>query len=518
MNILVVDDLTSVVNGIIKGIDWNALGILGVYKANNAYEARVLLNNLPIDILLTDIEMPGESGLDLVEWVRRQKLDMECIFLSSHADFEYARRALQMGSFEYVLLPCPYEDIARSIRGAMDKLRQRREENKLYHYGKTVADDVWLEKMLFRNCLEKGKNEEAGKRLLELGKISGDCRGYLCLLDIVDQDIHMEQWDEQLLEFTLENVIQELMAPMQLRVILIQLTVAEYVFFCICPTGFLLENHIFERQLALVRETMHGTMRMRVELTDCYCADLWELPEKYNYLLRLKASVRAQISGGVKTGTGKMAAAAPGDNRWLEYYGTGHVLNLVADVEQYLKEQQAAGEDTQDKRIGVHMDLIQLMYKYLDENKDSVFYIFETRELFERYIHAYMSVPELIWLAGRITDYIRKRMPAAAEPQDPVQQVEDYVREHIGQDIKRSDLAEHVHLNMDYLSRVFKREKGLTLNDYIVAEKMNVARNLLKTTRLPISLVATKVGYSNFSYFSKLYKKIFGCTPAEERE
>ncbi len=517
MNILVVDDLTSVVNGIIKGIDWNALGILGVYKANNAYEAKVLLNNLPIDILLTDIEMPGESGLDLVEWVRREKLDMECIFLSSHADFEYARRAIQMGSFEYVLLPCPYEDIARSIRGAMDRLRQRREENKLYHYGKTVADDVWLEKILFRNCLEKGKNEEAGKRLLELGKISGDSRGYLCLLNIVDQDIHIEQWDEQLLEFTLENVIQELMAPMQLRVVFIQLSVTEYVFWCICPSGFLLENHIFDRQLALVRETMQSSLRMRVELSGSFCAALGELPQTYNYMCRVRNFAGASGGAGQKSGISQTAAFS-GENRWLEYYGTSYVLNLEADVAHYLNEQQAAGEDTQDMRIGVHMDLVQLMYKYLDENKDSVFYIFETRELFERYIHAYMSVAELIWLAGRITDYIRRRMPAVDIPQDPVQQVEDYVREHIGQDIKRSDLAEYVHLNMDYLSRVFKREKGLTLNDYIVSEKMNVARNLLKTTRLPISLVATKVGYSNFSYFSKLYKKIFGCTPAEERE
>ena len=52
----------------------------------------MLINNLKIDILLTDIEMPGESGLDLVEWIREKELDMECIFMSSHADFEYAQR------------------------------------------------------------------------------------------------------------------------------------------------------------------------------------------------------------------------------------------------------------------------------------------------------------------------------------------------------------------------------------------------------------------------------------------
>lgn len=78
---------------------------------------------------------------------------------------------------------------------------------------------------------------------------------------------------------------------------------------------------------------------------------------------------------------------------------------------------------------------------------------------------------------------------------------------NINQDLKRSDLAELVHLNIDYLSRVFKKEKGVTLNDYIVFEKLNVAENLLKTTRLPISLIAMKVGYSNFSYFRNSTKR-----------
>lgn len=69
MNILMVDDMRSVVNGMEKSIHWKKLGIDGVFKAYNAYEAKVLLNNVHMDILMTDIEMPGESGLDLVQWV-----------------------------------------------------------------------------------------------------------------------------------------------------------------------------------------------------------------------------------------------------------------------------------------------------------------------------------------------------------------------------------------------------------------------------------------------------------------
>lgn len=117
-----------------------------------------------------------------------------------------------------------------------------------------------------------------------------------------------------------------------------------------------------------------------------------------------------------------------------------------------------------------------------------------------------------------IQNYMLRKVQPAAGTEDPVQTVTRYVQEHISQDIKRGDLAELVHLNTDYLFRIFKREKGMTLNDYIIYEKMNVARNLLTTTRLPVSLIAVKVGYSNFSYFSKIYKKIYGCSPGQERE
>lgn len=57
----------------------------------------------------------------------------------------------------------------------------------------------------------------------------------------------------------------------------------------------------------------------------------------------------------------------------------------------------------------------------------------------------------------------------------------------------------------------------MTLKEYIIEQKIRAAQSLLKTTSLPVSFVAAKVGYSNFSHFSKAYKKVMGHTPQEER-
>lgn len=92
-----------------------------------------------------------------------------------------------------------------------------------------------------------------------------------------------------------------------------------------------------------------------------------------------------------------------------------------------------------------------------------------------------------------------------------------YIRRNIDKDLSRAEIADAIYLNPEYLSRLFKKETGASLNDYIVTEKMRAAQSLLSDTNIPVSLIATKVGYSNFSYFSQVFKKYTGMSPVEYR-
>ncbi len=101
--------------------------------------------------------------------------------------------------------------------------------------------------------------------------------------------------------------------------------------------------------------------------------------------------------------------------------------------------------------------------------------------------------------------------------QTPIQRAMTYIRRNIDKDLSRAEIAEAIYLNPEYLSRLFKKETGASLNDYIVTEKMRAAQSLLSDTNIPVSLIATKVGYSNFSYFSQVFKKYTGMSPVEYR-
>ena len=104
------------------------------------------------------------------------------------------------------------------------------------------------------------------------------------------------------------------------------------------------------------------------------------------------------------------------------------------------------------------------------------------------------------------------------EKDELVKQIEKYVDQHLEQPLTVSDVAESMYMNADYLSRLFKSKKGISLKEYIVTETMHAAQILLQTTNLPISIIASKLGYNKFSYFSQVYRKVMGVSPTSEKK
>jgi two-component system response regulator YesN len=143
--------------------------------------------------------------------------------------------------------------------------------------------------------------------------------------------------------------------------------------------------------------------------------------------------------------------------------------------------------------------------------------LFHTPEELELYRFGMRSVDQM----KKLIHHVANHYSPNTQPVDQgylVKQVIQYINEHLEDEIHRDDLADHVHLNADYLTRIFKKETGQTLKEYVIEQKIQEAKSLLRTTNLPVSIIAAKVGYCNFSHFSYTYKKIMGITPQEERQ
>ena len=105
----------------------------------------------------------------------------------------------------------------------------------------------------------------------------------------------------------------------------------------------------------------------------------------------------------------------------------------------------------------------------------------------------------------------------SSAPKDVAQIVKDFVDRHYTEDINRDSLGSVLYFDPDYASRLFKKQYGISFTNYVIQKRITEAKKLLNDTTMPISTIASKVGYDNYSYFTRLFKKEVGVTPINYR-
>ncbi len=120
MNILVVDDEFYIVQGITKIIAEAFPEFDHIYTAYSAEQAKKIIEKVSPDIMITDIEMPRESGLSLISWLYSNAYSTKCLILSGHQRFDYAQKALKLQCISYILKPVDKTQLCDEIRHALE--------------------------------------------------------------------------------------------------------------------------------------------------------------------------------------------------------------------------------------------------------------------------------------------------------------------------------------------------------------------------------------------------------------
>ncbi len=142
MNLLIVDDEMFAIQGIVDDVPWEQLKFENIFTANSYAQAVNVFRNHKVDILLCDIEMPMGSGIDLVRWVREHYTSVECIFLTCHADFDFAKEAVSLSCMGYILKPAETEEIVALLQKAKSRLESSGELQRYREYGKLYLENV----------------------------------------------------------------------------------------------------------------------------------------------------------------------------------------------------------------------------------------------------------------------------------------------------------------------------------------------------------------------------------------
>lgn len=142
MKLLIVDDELWAIQGILDGVNWEELAFEEVLTACSYAQAVDIMQKAFIDVMLCDIEMPGESGLELVAYANAHSRSTACIILSCHDEFDYARQAVKLDCLDYVLKPVRYETLTEILKKAMDHIREQTHRSMMESFGQEYIDGL----------------------------------------------------------------------------------------------------------------------------------------------------------------------------------------------------------------------------------------------------------------------------------------------------------------------------------------------------------------------------------------
>ena len=116
LNVLLADDETKVIRHLQTAVPWKQLGLRVSATAQDGIAALHAAKSTAIDIVITDIRMPGMDGLALCQKLRESNPDIQFIILSGYQDFSYAKRAIDLQVLGYCLKPSDISDLSALLR------------------------------------------------------------------------------------------------------------------------------------------------------------------------------------------------------------------------------------------------------------------------------------------------------------------------------------------------------------------------------------------------------------------
>ena len=125
---LLVDDEPVVVNAMNRRIDWAKYGVDRVFTAGSLEQAQEVFRKEKVDFMLSDVEMPQGSGIELFEWVKMHYPATECIYVTCHPEYDYMREAMRLGNADYILKPIDYEELDHVLQKLVERISRVRDQ------------------------------------------------------------------------------------------------------------------------------------------------------------------------------------------------------------------------------------------------------------------------------------------------------------------------------------------------------------------------------------------------------
>ncbi|GBG08501.1 hypothetical protein PAT3040_03087 [Paenibacillus agaridevorans] len=539
--LLIVDNEDYVVNGLIEVISQLSHLELEVIGAYSAREALDWLKRTKIDIVVSDIRMPGMDGITLQQEIMRYWPKCKVIFLSGFNDFDYVQNAIRGGALDYVLKTDGDERLIEAVEKAVAKLRDEIEIESLIVKSKNQMRMAFetLQQDFIRQLLqgERLEERELSKQFADLHIPLQPSMPVLAIIGRVDEWMeNVSHYDRYLLLYSIRNIAGEYLDTMVTQ---ISLPVDRFnIVWMIQPKSLQPSSslRVQEDTWSMIIRFVQGTF----EMIQAACKDLIKLD--------LSVLIADTPVGWAEVGS-KFALLRSNLARGL---GSGRKVLMI--------DQQFAGNGTSESPLPMDAaSLIGNLASMLENNRRELFFdlldelllqrdsesqekhyfmavsvilSFHTKELKlcgsdERWDIGRLIFPDLMTAPHDAADYLRKcaesifdfRERSRGESENELMmKVKTYIADHLTNDLSLTIIAETVSHNSSYLSRLFKQNNGVGIAEYITDCRIRLAKELLEDPGNRIQDIPAAIGFTSVQYFYRVFKKVTGKTPQEWRE
>lgn len=537
-DLIIVDDEENVREILKKNINQSQTGFRVVGTAEDGEEALKLVKERKPNVVITDICMPGLSGLDLIKEIQKFVPDIKTVVISGYDEFSYAKTAMTLGVTEYLLKPFLLDELYQVLNKIKDELEHQAslvknitemqnqiERNLLY------SQEHFLKKIIEGNMKEEDVLEEGKQVRIQL-TANLYCVGIFKIFVNTGSAAREENADRIVAD--LFGIVNEKYFDPEIKSYALLPDKNQLVMiFC----GSCRNQIQFYQQIEKGIEKMNDSMeryyhtKMKGVLGNTY-AD-WN---------RISSSYKEALS---------------------VWKGVLNVSDHVMRYDEYKRSKEAAGVDIKQKPEDLELDLIlQIQMSHQEKALEIL------REILMHYASYGVEEAEfvnvsLVELVFRISESIVKAGGNLKVWED--ENVLKYLKRHftygtlmeaktvLEQYVKKcceefsivnekqsekivfnlkmliennlsneefniEEASAQMYFSHNYVRRVFKNKTGESFADYLYRRRMETAGELLMKTKFKVHEIARKTGYSNQRYFASCFKRFYGCTPTEYRE
>lgn len=510
---LIVDDEKMIRMGMKKVIPWEDLGIGEVYTAASAAEALEVLDKNRPQIMITDIQMNGMTGLELIEKAKNIIPELRVIVLTGYDNFEYARQSLRLQVQDFFLKPIEEENLSRALGEQVKQLDEAEEEKRnfrLQQRTQGTAEQMELEKCI-RGIISRPKESNQIMDVLEQYYGFQMDQGLQIVLIIPAQNYSGQEAEQDFHEMSVKNICMSVVDAQGEGITFSEEDgILGIVYFAEEESSVI--EHI-EELSGILKDEFDTKPKIVVGSAVSGFSNLYISYNDAKYLLNTeKESIQDIIQTFGEQNKSNIFRDIFSELKGIMCSNTGNTEYVMKAFHTFVKATESYNLSQQTVRRLCFEMASDTYFAYMGESKET-----EPGRL--------DALSKSLLSANReeaceVTEMFLNQMLGKEEESvhEIVDKAKYYISEHLTEDLTVSNIAASLYITPNYFSRLFKRVTKEGCNEYIVRKRIEKAKSLLETTSLKTGKIAMMVGYRDTNYFSLAFKKHTGKSPTKYQE